>query len=164
MKLLHRFLLVSVFTGWAGVASSMPIAIGYEYEVFGEGSFSSVTTPSFGAVPQIGPYELAVFDFVLMDFVLQSLLNSGETFDFGPGGVDRFRITGINELLMLDPLDPLAFPLAVSLEGTTPTTELSITPLVTNTSGVPAPATLALMGIGLAGLGWSKRKKVQIAL
>ena len=30
----------------------------------------------------------------------------------------------------------------------------------TSRSSVPAPATLALFGLGLAGLGWSRRKKV----
>ena len=32
--------------------------------------------------------------------------------------------------------------------------------LVATPKSVPAPATLALFGLGLAGLGWSRRKKM----
>ena len=53
----------------------MPIVVGYDYETVGGANFSSVTLPSVASVAQVGPYELALFDNVLMDFVFKSLLN-----------------------------------------------------------------------------------------
>lgn len=162
MKILQKVLLVSVFSGWAGAANSMPVTVGFDVEIFGGGSFLSVTMPSFASVPQIGPYELSLFDGVLMDFTLQSLLAPGELFAFAPGGVDQFRITGINNALMLDPLDPTAFPLGISLIDPTISTEIVSTPLIDNPGTVPEPATFALFGIGLAGLGWARRRKAYL--
>jgi PEP-CTERM motif-containing protein len=157
MKSFTRSLLIFVFSGWAGMANSMPVTVGFDFEILGGGSFTNVTMPSFAVVPQVGPYELALFDNVLMDFTLQGLLSPGETFDFGLGGVEQFRITGINKALMLDPLDPFAFPVALSFQNSTVNTTVSATALVEEADTVPTPATMLLFGIALAGLGWSRR-------
>jgi hypothetical protein len=51
-------------------------------------------------------------------------------------------------------------PILFSTQDTAISTALTIaTYALTPPSRVPAPATLALFGIGLAGLGWSRRKK-----
>lgn len=161
MKLLRRYILTLIFTLWASVASAIPISIGFEYEVFGDGSFTSVTLPPFGSVSQVGPYELQLFDNVLNDFTMESLLNPSETFDFGPMGIDLFRIVGINESLMLDPNDIFAFPLGVALAGATQFTEISVTPITKDVSSVPAPVMFALYGVGIAFCAWSRLKKVK---
>jgi hypothetical protein len=43
--------------------------------------------------------------------------------------------------------------------GTTVSGSFAIDNLTIGSAAVPAPATLALFGLGLAGLGWSRRKK-----
>lgn len=159
MNILRQFLILTVFSGWAGMASAMPIMVGVDVEVSGA-SFSDITMPSFASVPQVGSYELLLFDDVLLDFTFESLLVPGEVFNFAPGGVDRFRITGINESLMLDPLNPLAFPLGLSLINIVSFPDVNIDPIVVNVGRVPLPATLALFVCGLAGLGWARRKSM----
>jgi hypothetical protein len=159
MKILRRFLLITVFSGWTGAASGMPVIVGFDFDVTGA-SFGAIQLPSFATVPQVGPYELSLFDDVLLDFTFESLLSPGDLFDFAPGGVDQFRITGINESLMLDPSDPLAFPIGVSFMNITSDPIFNGDPIVENIAMVPVPATFALFGLGLAGLGLTWRKKM----
>ena len=81
------------------------IAIGYEYKVgIDDPNFASVT------LPEIGDNLFDIYLYDGKDFYLAAKdFNAGESYNFGPEGVKRFRILGIEETANLDPLDVTAF-------------------------------------------------------
>lgn len=80
------------------------VAIGYDYEV-------GADDPNFASVllPEVGD---DLFDLYLWDgsqFVHEAIIAAGTEHHFPDGGVDRFRILGIETAAGLDPNDPTAF-------------------------------------------------------
>ena len=69
------------------------VAIGYDYEIgAGDPNFASALLPT-GIGDNL--FDLWLFDGLGMPFDTGTDLTGGVTFDFGPGGVSRFRILGI---------------------------------------------------------------------
>lgn len=122
-------------------------AIGYDYSVVG---------PNFASVllPQVGD---GLFDLYLWSggvFVFDRELTAGVEFTFAAGGVNRFRIFGIEESAELDPDDPMAFLTGLSFTA-------AGTADVTMTAYVPEPSTISLLlAAGLARLTRRRRKVV----
>lgn len=127
------------------------IAIGYDFEVTSGPLFASVLLPDIGD----GLFELFLYDTVLDDFTFDRLLMARDEYNFAPGGVNAFRILGIETSAFLDPEDPTAFVtgLRFTEAGLVKLTQIPISVYV------PEPATLALLSLGLAGLGFSRRKQ-----
>jgi hypothetical protein len=121
------------------------VAIGYDYETgAGDPNFASVLLPHVGD----GLYDLYLFDQTLgWSFVEQ--LAAGEIYEFGSGGVDRFRILGIETSAGIDPGDVTAFVTLLTFTGDGRFTG-SMTPI---TVYVPVPDTLILIVAGLAVVG-----------
>jgi hypothetical protein len=116
-------------------------------------NFQSVLLPNFGD----GLYDLYLFDTSLNLWVFEEVLKAGVEYEFGLGGVDRFRILGIETGAGLDPNDPMAFVTGLTLvtPGTIAVTMQSIT-----AAPVPEPSTYILLGSGIAGLiVWRRRRK-----
>ena len=137
------------------------IAVGYTYEITGA-EFQSVTAPSLASVADLDGYQLSY------DGNIFTLL-AGETHTFLTP-VTAFELLGIDTSLGLDPLNPLAFPLGVSLTNVAPQGGVTIaqTPITFDTDpstpptpGVPLPGPWALLlaGLPMMLLGGKRRRK-----
>jgi hypothetical protein len=118
-----------------------------------EQNFQSVLLPDMGD----GLYDLYLFDTLTDEWVFEAIVKAGVEYYFGLGGVDRFRILGIEESAGLDPTDPTVFitGLTLVIPGTIEVTMQSIT-----AATVPEPSTYLLLGSGIAGLiVWRRRRK-----
>jgi hypothetical protein len=81
-----------------------PVAVGYDYAIGpGDPNFASVLLPDVGD----GVYELHRWNGTA--WVFDRLLTAGVPHSFPAGGVDRFRIKGIEASAGLDPTNPVAF-------------------------------------------------------
>jgi hypothetical protein len=120
------------------------IATGYEYEI-------GATDPNFASVLLPTGIGDNLFDLLLWSgssFVDSGIgLTGGVQYFFGPGGVDRFEIGGIEPSAGLDPANPTAF-----VTGLTFVSQGNFTGRMTPIAVVPEPATLALLVLSLTGL------------
>jgi hypothetical protein len=78
-------------------------------------------------------------------------------FESDPGGLNNVNLVSYDSFADLKALNSssstsLNFASGISMSGLAFENSLIVS--------VPVPATLALLGLGLAGLGWSRRKKV----
>ena len=130
------------------------VAIGYDYATgAGDPNFASVTLPNVGD----GIYTLSF----LVGAILQSeILNAGSEFFFPGGGVNAFSVRGIETGAGLDPANTTAFVTGLTFVTTGSFTG-TMTPVIefVPDAAVPLPNTLALLGMGLAGLLACRRKQ-----
>jgi hypothetical protein len=137
------------------------VAVGYDYQVgAGDPFFASVTLPT-GLGDNM--YDLLLWNGSSYQFAAN--LTGGLEYLFGPGGVDRFRILGIELGDALDPNNPAAFITGLTFvsDGTFSGTQ---TPLVDFAAGeTPLPGTLPLFATGLGALGFlaGRRKREPLA-
>lgn len=125
------------------------IATGYDFQT-GQGDplFASVT------LPNLGNFNYGLYLWDGLSWIFDAMVAPLSTFNFGTGGVDRFRISGIPPSLSLNPLNPTAFETELTFENSGQFTG-TMTPLVA--AAVPEPGIIPLMGLGLGGLIFLRR-------
>ncbi len=132
------------------------VAIGYDYEVTGDANFAGVLLPE-----DIGDnmYDLWLFDATLGDYVDSGIdLTGGVPYVFAAGGIDQFRILGIETSEFLDPDDATAFVTGLQFltAGASTTILMSQTPL-TEFVDVPSPSSGVLLLTSVVGLLFRRR-------
>jgi hypothetical protein len=87
-----------------------PIAVGYDYQI-GNGN------PNFNSVilPPAGDNSFDLYTWNGSNYVFHATVQSGVEFPFRSGGVDRFRVLGIELGAGLDPNDATAFVTGLTL-------------------------------------------------
>ena len=132
------------------------IAVGYDYIVNSGPNIASIMLPDIGD----GQYELYGWGGSFFD-VFIDVASAGVEYDFGPNGIDRFRVLGIETSAMLDPNDPVAFVTALTFVGSG-NVSMNMNPVTLdipdNGQDVPEPVTLSLFGAGLAGVAFMRRR------
>lgn len=133
------------------------VAVGYEYAV-GDGDFD----PSFLTVDlpdDIGDglYDIAVRDLFGQWVTVAHDWRGSDVFNFGPDGVRRFRVTGIETSAGLNPASTTAFITGLTFTGAGSFTGTQ-TPLTVTLNDVPEPPTLTLLALaGLAAYARSRK-------
>jgi len=134
-----------------------PVSVGFTYEA-NNAEFALITAPSLLTVNDPDGFEIVI------NGMTYSIL-AGQSFDIVAetgGSVTSFVLQGIDPSLMLDPDNPLAFPLGVSLVNISGSVTVDMTPITEDIGGggggggmtpVPVPAAGMLYLLGLAGLG-----------
>ena len=145
----------NIVVGELGVGKSLPIyvdpvfAVGYDFQIASGPNFASVILPNVGD----GEFALWLWDSILGNWVFDETLTHDIQFFFGGGGVDRFRILGIETGAGLDPNDPQAFVTGLTFVENG-TVDMTMTAITTN---APEPPALSLLALGLVALGFSRR-------
>ncbi|NTU52997.1 MAG: PEP-CTERM sorting domain-containing protein [Chlorobiaceae bacterium] len=123
------------------------IAIGYDYQILSGPNIASMLLPSVAG-------DDGLYDLWLWDSGSSAYTDAGTTiaanapYFFDAGGVDRFRIMGIETTANLDPENPTAFVTGLSFVDSG-LVDLTQTPVTTT---VPEPSALFLLCTGIAGL------------
>ena len=150
----------NVVVGDLGVGLELPIfvdpeiAVGYDYLAIDGPRFASVILPQVGD----GMFELWLYDDSLASYVFEDIVNSFEQYFFPAGGVDRFRVLGIEVSEALSPTDPTAFVTGLTFSEAGPA-EFTQTPIVVS---IPAPPTHSLLVIAFLA-GWGLRCRATYA-
>ncbi|MDX2465204.1 MAG: PEP-CTERM sorting domain-containing protein [Porticoccus sp.] len=165
-------LLFSIAICWGGYANATLIGDEVGCEITGGGTFScdnATAVVGEGVDFTIGLTNSGYIDLDLMNETIgltftqdgslgSTIINLTDLDWVGVVEASIISISGINGFTN-DDLIIGSDSLIINLIGTDFTAGASALIALSTGSPVPAPTTLALLGLGLAGLGWSRRKK-----
>ena len=122
---------------------------------FGTGSFAGLSCDNCMAMTSFTSSTATPFDLYSGDGT--SLSVSSDTFDFTPGRLQNLTVNGTG-VLSLTGFTPTAGSFILTTQGPRGS---EVTFSVTSVASAPEPASLAILGTGLLGLGFIVRRKQQ---